>query len=144
MAGTRRLSMCGSQSRPVLADTRLAVNRLPLVGRLPENVPDRGRVPSGPAASFRDALFAESVANLRYRIVIYAIPLEQRYDDSLFRWNDLEARHSVTCAFTDVAISVGRLAEDADGPTPRGVRLPATTPLQNLGPFVLGDHTLDL
>ena len=50
----------------------------------------------------------------------------------------------MTLSLADVAISVGSLAEDADRAIAGRVHLPASAPLEDLGPFIFGDHPLHL
>src|SRR3954465_731636 len=47
-------------------------------------------------------------------------------------------------SLTDITISVGSLAEDTDRATAGRVHLAAPAPLEDLGPFIFGDHPLHL
>jgi hypothetical protein len=44
----------------------------------------------------------------------------------------------------DIAVAIGRTAEDIHDSRPGGVPLAAPMPFDNFGPFILGDHPLHL
>src|SRR5713226_4215337 len=105
--------------------------------------PHRRALPSGPRLPCRHPLVIEPTrdradAPTRHDVVAIHLSYHPRFalDDGI--------RCRGVIALPNVAVTVRRAAQDADFARSRPVTLAASRPLEDLGPLVLGDHSLKL
>ena len=112
------------------------------VGLVAEEAPDDGGSPFRLAGGGGDAVDVEGQGDLADGTAPGDVVVEDSPDHDRFRLVDLEASWAVSGAGHD-PVAIGRLpGNDLAGPG--AVELAPPVALGDLGPLVLGDHTLDL
>src|SRR5262249_43738174 len=133
-----------SQTRPTRADPRLAELRPAPVGRVLEDAPDGRAVPVRLALGAGNLLRLQAAADFADRAALQTDPGEELLHHPRVFLVDLVAGTAAALMFADVAVAVGRAAQDVDRPGPRRVPLAAAAAFEDLGTLVLGHHALDL
>jgi hypothetical protein len=92
----------------------------------------------------RRALLLQPPADLTDRAAVAPDPGEDLPHHARLVLDDLVRRLAAALAPADVAVAVGRAAQDVHRAAARRVELAAAAALEDLGPLVLGDHALHL
>jgi len=122
---------------------RLAIGGLTGVRRVAENAPDRRGVPARLAGPGRHALVCEPACEPADRLAVLGVATEHLAHDRRLDFVDLEERVRVL-GLLDIPVAVRGAGENRHRAGPRAMQLPATAPLRDLRPLVLGDHPLEL
>jgi len=141
--------LCGgpavrTQPRPPRPAAGLAVGRPAMVGRVPQETPDRRAIPPGLAGRRRNALVLQPPAHLPQAQPLLAHPRKDLSDHSRLLQNDLVRGVSPGLAGGDIAIPVRRAPERIDRTVSRRMQFASPAALQNLRPFILRHDPLHL
>ena len=122
---------------------RLAEARRAAIGRVAQHRPDGGAFPPGADLPRGRPLLVEPASDRRDAPARDDVVLVDVANNACFGL-DHDVRRGAVLTLANVAITIGRTAQDADLTSPRAVQLPPTGPFENLSAFVLGDHALKL
>src|SRR3954470_20557004 len=120
---------------------RLAEAGPPLVGRVAQH--DGRALPAGALLARRHAALVEPGRDRPDAQALYGVPGVGLAHHRRFGLENLVARRP-GIALADVEVAIGRAAQHVDLPLAGAMQLAAPGPLEDLGPFVLGEHALEL
>src|SRR6185312_8633077 len=115
------LPAAGPQAGPALDAAGLAVFGRPLVGGVPEHVPQRGAVPGRLAGAGGDAPRLEPPGDGPQRAPLAPDPVEDLAGDARLLQDDLVGRAAAALGLGDITISIRGASQDAQGAAPRRV-----------------------
>src|SRR5262249_22218658 len=124
-------------------DARLPEARRAAIGRIAQHRPDRRALPTRAGLARGDAFVIEPPhdrrdAPSRHRVVLKDLP----HDARLHIEDGIRRRRVIGLA--NVPVAVRGATQHADFARSGPMTLAASRPLEDLGPFVLGDHALEL
>jgi hypothetical protein len=114
------------------------------IRRIAEHPVDGGRVPVLQSSSGHATHALQPAASLAQADPLNADPGKHLPNDLSLVLDDLELSGSAAAVPVDVAVAERRATHGAGGTGARRVASPTPASLQNAGPFVFGDHALNL
>src|SRR6266581_4862755 len=142
---TRHAAPQSQRPRHTLArgHTGLAEAGRAAIGRVPQHRPHHGALPPGARLTRGHAMIIEPAGNRPDAPALHRVGLiDMPHHARLGLDHGIGGRTLLT--LTDIAIAVRGAAQHADFARASPVTLPAARALEDLGPFVLGDHPLKL